>query len=74
FIWEHMETVNQILTHIKHSGRTFSGPKMAIVAPEFVILSQQCTYTGQQPEPSKVAKIQDWQPCKSLTKVQAFLG
>ncbi|EJU02688.1 hypothetical protein DACRYDRAFT_26256, partial [Dacryopinax primogenitus] len=70
----HMETINQILTHIEHSGSTFSGPKMVIVAPEVVILGQCCTYMGQQPKPSKVAKIQDWQPCKSLTEVQAFLG
>ena len=73
FIWEHLCDIHCILHQLQHAGTTVS-TKLFIAVPEVVILGHKCTYEGCIPDKSKIAKICDWPPCKSLLDVQAFLG
>jgi hypothetical protein len=53
---------------------TVSAPKLFIAAPEVLILGHKCTYEGHILDNSKMAKIESWPPCKTVTDVCAFLG
>src|SRR6266702_3187907 len=74
FIWEHLVDVHRILHRLHRAGSTVSAKKLFIAVPEIVILGHKCTYEGHVLDESKIAKIRDWPPCKSLTDVRAFLG
>lgn len=74
FVWEHLQNVNVIVQRIKKVGGTFSGKKLIVCAPEANIVGHQCTYHGRIPDASKVQKIRDWPPCKSVSDVRGFLG
>jgi len=74
FIWEHLVDVHHILHRLHRASSTVSAKKLFIAVPEIVILGHKCTYEGRVPDESKIAKIRDWPPCKSLTDVRAFLG
>jgi hypothetical protein len=74
FVWEHLGDVHRILHCLLCTSTTVSAPKLALMVPEVVILGHKCNYHGHTPDNSKIAKIQDWLPCKSLTNVHTFLG
>ncbi|KIK53945.1 hypothetical protein GYMLUDRAFT_249979 [Collybiopsis luxurians FD-317 M1] len=74
FIWEHLQTLNCILTCMTYAGGTFLGKKMLIAVAEAVITGHLCTYEGQLPDRSRVEKIINWGPLLRLTDVRAFLG
>jgi transposase InsO family protein len=74
FIWEHFENLNRILQRMKYCGGTFSGHKLYLCVPEFLVLGHRCTPQGRLPDESKIRAITNWGPCKSLTDVRAFLG
>ena len=74
FVWEHLCDVHRILHRLRRAGATVSAKKLFIAVPEVVILGHKCTYEGRVPDESKIAKIRDWPPCKSLSDVRAFLG
>ena len=74
FIWEHAKDVHRILHRIRCSGATFSGKKMQICKPKVIILGHKCTTEGREPEDSKVNKIKDWPPLKTVKDVRSFLG
>src|SRR3981189_3153060 len=57
-----------------YCGGTFSGPKLFVCVPELIVLGHRCTFEGRLPDESKVAAIQKWGPCNSLSEVRAFLG
>jgi hypothetical protein len=42
--------------------------------PEVLVIGQLCTYARRTPDTSKVAKIKNWPPYSSQTKVCGFLG
>ena len=74
FIWEHLVDVHRILHRLRRAGSTVSAKKLFIAVPEVVILGHKCTYEGRIPDESKITKISNWPPCKSLSDVRAFLG
>jgi hypothetical protein len=74
FIWEHLCNVHRILHRLRHTGATVSASKLFIAVLEVIILGHKCTYKGRIPDKSKIAKIQDWPPCKTLSNVYTFLG
>jgi Integrase zinc binding domain/RNase H-like domain found in reverse transcriptase len=74
FVWEHFQDLNCIVQRMKYSGGTFSGFKTTLCAQEITVLGHRCTTEGRLPDPSRVAKIVNWGPCKDLTDVRAFLG
>jgi len=74
FIWEHLRDVHHIFHQLICAGATVSAPKLSLAVPEVVILGHKCNYQGCIPDNSKIAKIWDWLPCKSVTDVCAFLG
>jgi hypothetical protein len=74
FVWEHFQDLNHIVQQMQYSGRTFSGLKTTLCAPEITVLGHQCTIEERLPDQSRVAKIVNWGPCKDLTNVRAFLG
>jgi hypothetical protein len=74
FVWEHFQDLNHIVQWMKYSGRTFSGLKTTLCAPEITVLGHRCTIEGQLSNQSRVAKIVNWGPCKDLTDVRTFLG
>ena len=57
-----------------HVGCTWLGPKAFLCVPEIVIVRHLCTYQGQKADTTKVAKIANWGPCKTVSEVRAFLG
>jgi hypothetical protein len=69
FIWEHLCDVHRILHRLRRAGATVSAQKLFIAVPEVIILGHKCTYEGRVPDESKIAKIRDWPPCKSLSDV-----
>ena len=74
FIWEHLQTLNRIVQRMRYAGGTFSGLKLLICAPEYIVLGHLCTIDGRIPERSKVDVIVKWTWCNSLSEVRAFLG
>ncbi len=74
FIWEHLGDVHCIFHRLICTGATVSAPKLSLAVPEVVILRHKCNYQGRIPDDSKIVKIWDWPPCKSITDVHAFLG
>ena len=59
---------------MKYSGGTFSGYKSFLCAPEITLLGHRCTMEGRLPDKSRVEKVANWEPCKDLSDVRAFLG
>jgi hypothetical protein len=59
---------------MKYCGGTFSGTKLYLCVPRFMVIGHCCTYEGQIPDNSKVTAIKNWGPCSTLSEVQAFLG
>jgi hypothetical protein len=74
FVWEHLNNVNQILQHLKHTRGTFSAMKSHFCVPSAVIVGHRCTYKGHLPDTARVQKIVDWPIPKSVTEVRGFLG
>jgi hypothetical protein len=74
FFIEHMNIINRVVQRIKYSGGTFSGYKSLVCAEEVVVLGHQCTPQGRLPDKTKVAAVQKWGPCSTLSEVRAFLG
>src|ERR1700730_12705795 len=74
FVWEHFQNLNRIVQRMKYCGGTFSGYKLFLCVEEIIVLGHRCTYEGRKPEKSKVAVIQNWGPCNTLSEVRAFLG
>jgi hypothetical protein len=69
FIWEHFENVNRIVQRMKYCGGTFSGTKLYLCVPQFMVIGHCCTYEGWIPDNSKVAAIKNWGPCGTLSEV-----
>ena len=74
FVWEHFQDLTCVVQRMKYSGGTFSGYKSILCAPEITVLGHRCTAEGRLPDPSRMAKIVNWGPCKDLTDVRAFVG
>jgi hypothetical protein len=74
FVWEHFKNVNCIVQQMKYCGGTFSGTKLYLCVPRFMVIGHCCTYEGRIPDNSKVAAIKNWGPCSTLSEVRAFLG
>ena len=74
FVWEHFQDLNRVVQRMKYSGGTFSGVKTTLCAAEITVLGHRCTFNGRLPDPSRIAKINNWGPCKDLSDVRAFLG
>ena len=74
FVWEHFQNVNRVVQRMKYCGGTFSGKKSIICAEEFVVVGHLCTYEGREPLPDRVAVIERWGPCHTVSDVRSFLG
>ncbi|KAJ3521857.1 hypothetical protein NMY22_g12139 [Coprinellus aureogranulatus] len=74
FVYEHFEDVNRILHRLKHVGATISATKLQMGVPELKALGQVMTYEGRKPDMGRVAKIESWLPCQSVSEVRGFLG
>lgn len=74
FVMEHLEIVEQMLRDCIQAGITVSGEKSRWGLPGIEIVGFLCDESGRHPEHSKVQKIQDWPPCKSVTEIRAFVG
>jgi hypothetical protein len=74
FVWEHFQGLSRIIQRMKYSGGTFSGFKSTLCAREITVLGHRCTPEGRLPDPSQVAKIENWGKLHELTDVRAFLG
>jgi hypothetical protein len=59
---------------MKYCGGTFSGPKLFLCVPEITILGHRCNIEGRMADPTCINAIRKWGPCRTLTKVKAFLG
>lgn len=74
FVWEYFQGLNRVVQRMKYSGGTFSGYKAILCASEITVVGHLCTYEGRVADPSRVAKIANWGPCRDLSDVRAFLG
>lgn len=74
FVWEHFANLNRVVQRMKYCGGTFSGKKSVLCAEEFVVVGHLCTYEGRKPIPERVAVIERWGPCLSVSDVRSFLG
>ncbi len=63
-----------VMHRIKCARGTFSPEKTQICWPSVVILGQWCSVEGRHPEDSRVIKILNWPPLKTVTEVWGFLG
>ena len=66
--------MNRVVQRMKYCGGTFSGKKSIICAEEFVVVGHLCTYEGRKPLPDRVAVIERWGPCHTVSDVRSFLG
>ncbi|KAI0065651.1 hypothetical protein BV25DRAFT_1776576, partial [Artomyces pyxidatus] len=57
---EHLLDVHRVLHCLKEAGATVSAKKMFLAAPEILIVSHKCTYSGRVPDDSKINKIHNW--------------
>jgi hypothetical protein len=74
FVWEHFQSLNRIVQHIKYVGCTWSGPKAFLCIPETLVIGHMCCYEGRRTADSKIDKICNWGPCANLSEVHTFLG
>ena len=74
FVWEHFQNINRVVQCMKYCQGTFAGRKTFLCVEDFVAVGHRCTYEGRKPEESRVATVERWGPCHSLTEVRAFLG
>jgi hypothetical protein len=74
FVWEHLNNVNRIIHQMRKAGGTFSGKKSDLCIPSVIIVGHRCTYSGREPDESRIQKIRDWPPCKDVGDVRGFLG
>jgi hypothetical protein len=74
FVWEHFQMLNRIMQQMKYSRGTFSGYKSMLCIKRFWIISHYCTPAGCIPDDNRISVIQNWGPCQTISKVQAFLG
>ena len=42
--------------------------------PEITVVGYYCTYEGQKVNEKRIAAIKNWEPCKMLSEVKAYLG
>ena len=73
-MWEHLTNVHRCLHIMKRFGGTFSGWKLYFIGLQLDIFGHTVHYGGQSLDQTKVQKIADWPPCRTLTEVCAFLG
>ena len=59
FVWEHMNTMNRIVQHIKYAGGTFSGTKPILCADEITVVGHLYTYEGGSLKPSAMQWLWD---------------
>ncbi|KXN92652.1 hypothetical protein AN958_00900 [Leucoagaricus sp. SymC.cos] len=57
FVWEHLNTVNQIVVRIRDAGGSFSGLKTTIIADWITIVEFECSYKGRYPTTDTIGKI-----------------
>ncbi|KAJ3871662.1 hypothetical protein F5051DRAFT_314282, partial [Lentinula edodes] len=74
FMWEHLNTLNRILTRMEYAGGTFSGMKTLLAVADALITGHRCSYEGRIPDPTRLEKVISWGPLLKLTDVRAFLG
>ena len=74
FVWDHLERVEMVLQDLVKAKLTLSAEKSYFAMREVVVVGHLCNAQGQLPEASKVAAINEWKPCKTLTEVRGFLG
>ncbi|ESK80968.1 polyprotein [Moniliophthora roreri MCA 2997] len=75
FVWEHMQSINRILQHVKYCGGTFMGKKSFVCCDETIIVGHRCTYVGLKPTHNKMEAITTWpSPLTTKTDVRSFLG
>ena len=74
FIWEHFQSVNYIVQHVKYCSSTFSGFKSTLYAKEIVAVRHYCTLQGQLPDLKYVDKISKWGLCKNVSEIHTFLS
>ena len=74
FIWEHFQGLNRVVQHVCFCGGTFSRFKSLLCVEEIIAVGHRCTPQGRLPDTSRVDKIANWGPCKTLSNIPAFLG
>ncbi|KAG9219834.1 hypothetical protein CCMSSC00406_0009390 [Pleurotus cornucopiae] len=74
FVYEHLSNMYRLAHRMMKFGGTFSGKKVELCVSRALIVGHNCTYTGREPDNSRVQKIKDWPRCKDLTEVRGFLG
>lgn len=75
-IWvqEHLDNIRGVLTDLRDSGLTASALKTQLCVPELEILSYVVNKEGRRPVAKKLAKIEDWRACGSVSETRAFIG
>ena len=74
FIWEHFQSINRVMQHIKYCGSTFSRFKSALCAEEIVAVRHCCTLQGRLSDLKYIDKISKWGPCKNVSEICTFLS
>ena len=74
FIWEHLNDIHRVIHRLGHASATISTKKIFLVVPKVIVLGHKCMYEGCVPDDSKVAKVQTWPLCKTVSDVCRFLS
>ena len=73
-IWEFFQVANRVVQRMKYCGGTFSGHKLSLCVEQFKVLGHICTPKGRIPEESRLALLRNWEPCKTISELRAYLG
>lgn len=71
---EHMEHLELILNKLNEAGLRINGEKCEFFVKETIFLGHKLTTEGIAPDPTKIAKLKEWELPKTVKQLQSFLG
>lgn len=74
YVLEHLMNLDAVLVNVELSGCSIAAKKSFFCQKAAPLVGYLCGTHGRKPLEDKVLKIIEWEACKNLTEVRAFLG
>ncbi len=74
FIADHLQNIDAVLLNAELAGATIAAVKSQWCQPQAVLLGYLCTPDGRLPDEAKIRKLAEWETCRDVKDVRAFLG
>ena len=74
YVLEHIQNLDKTLCALELAGATISGEKSQFCVGGLKLVGFLCDSQGRHPDATKVLKIIEWEDCRDVRSVRAFLG